>query len=363
MATSAAAIPPLERRYVKTKISLVSAAIQTAGDEASRKEEILAHVKSAEVDEQFRLGGVAEFPGGLTWFNSGPLTLEGDLRGKLVVLDFFTYCCVNCMHILPDLAKLERAHSVEDGLVIVGVHSAKFLNEKVSENIENAVRRHEIHHPVVNDADIVLWNTLGVTCWPTLVILSPTGQLLHYITGEGHGEELQLFVDTAMEYYRGAGRLSGAALPTPGSVGEREGVGESCVLKYPGKVWCGREEGRLYVSDTGHHRVVVLECETGAVRSVYGSGEPGLRDGDSGEAQFRSPQGLVGDGDSLYVADTENHVIRKVCVRGRSETPLSLRVPSESVMYSDLCVYTLTVAGKPGEWACEYSGRYWGTGK
>ena len=123
------------------------------------------------------------------------------------------------MHILPDLASLERAHPVEEGLVVVGVHSAKFLSEKVPENIANAVRRYEIHHPVVNDSDIVLWNQLGVVCWPTLVILSPRGHLLHYIIGEGHGLELELFVDTALEYFRGTDQLSREPLPALGGDG------------------------------------------------------------------------------------------------------------------------------------------------
>ena len=262
-----------------------------------------------------------EFPGGLTWFNSSPLSLARDLRGKLVVLDFFTYCCINCMHILPDLASLERAHPVEDGLVVVGVHSAKFLNEKVPENIANAVRRYEIHHPVVNDSDIVLWNQLGVVCWPTLVILGPRGHLLHYIIGEGHGLELELFVDTALEYFRGTDQLSREPLPALGGDGGEGGGGggantQASPLRYPGKVWCGKEEGegQLYVSDTGHHRVLAVDRETGAVVAVCGSGEPGLRDGEATEAQLRSPQGLVRDGDTLYIADTENHAIRKVCV-------------------------------------------------
>ena len=323
----AAAVPPLEKKYVKNKISSLSAGIQVAEDDVAKRQEIISHIKSVEHDGQFQLEDL-EFPEGLAWFNSGPLSLAGDLRGKLVVLDFFTYCCINCMHILPDLASLERAHSVEDGLVVVGVHSAKFLNEKVPENIENAVRRYEISYPVVNDADIVLWNQLGVVCWPTLVILSPSGHLLHYIIGEGHGEELALFVDTALEFYREEGKLSRgsvAALTEGGRGGGGRGGrggggrgggggGASHTLRYPGKVWCGQEEGeeRLYVSDTGHHRVVVVDRGSGAVRAVYGSGEPGLRDGEAREARFCSPQGLVRNGDSLYVADTENHVIRKV---------------------------------------------------
>ena len=141
-----AAIPPLERKYIKNKISLLNAAVQIAENDESRREEILTYIKSADRDTELQLDGM-DIPSGLTWFNSSPLSLKTDLRGKLIVLDFFTYCCINCMHILPDLAELEESHSIEDGLVIIGVHSAKFLNEKLSENISNAIRRYDIHHP------------------------------------------------------------------------------------------------------------------------------------------------------------------------------------------------------------------------
>ena len=260
----AAVIPPLEKKYVKNKTSLLNAGIQVAEDEASRREEVLAHIKSVENDPEFRID--PEFPLGLTWFNSGPLSFGKDLEGKVVVLDFFTYCCINCMHILPDLAELEQAHSVKDGLVIIGVHSAKFLNEKLPENIENAIGRYEIHHPVVNDSDIVLWNRLGVVCWPTLVIIGPDLQLLHYIIGEGHGRELKLFVDTAVQYYRNAGRLSGASLASVAAHAGDDVLPESSVLKYPGKVCCDAEGKWLYVSDSSHHRILRVERETGEIR-------------------------------------------------------------------------------------------------
>ena len=309
----AAAVPLLERKYVKNKSSLLNAAIQIGDNEGDRREEILSHIKAVEHDSEFLLDQqFHQFPPDSTWFNSSRLSLGEGLQGKVVVLDFFTYCCINCMHILPDLAQLERAHSVEDGLVVIGVHSAKFLNEKLSKNIENAVRRYDIHHPVVNDSDIVLWNSLGVVCWPTLVIIGPDNQLLHYIIGEGHGKELKLFIDTALQYYSDTGRLSRASIPTSVHVGGGGKPETTGVLSYPGKLCCDGE--RLYVSDTGHHRVVVLERETRVVSAVYGSGVPGLRDGESREAQFHSPQGLVWNGDNLYVADTENHVIRKVCI-------------------------------------------------
>ena len=90
-----------------------------------------------------------EFSSGLEWLNSpGPLTLR-QFRGKFVLLDFWTYCCINCMHLVPDLQKLEQKYSKE--LVVIGVHSAKFENEKQSSQILEAIVRYGIHHPVVND--------------------------------------------------------------------------------------------------------------------------------------------------------------------------------------------------------------------
>ena len=136
----AGSIPPLERKYVKTKIANLNAGMMMAETESLKHEEILQHIKSVENDPQFQLD--PEFPDGLDWFNSSPLSFSRQLRGKMVVMDFFTYCCINCMHILPDLERLEERYPVDSGgVVVVGVHSAKFGNEKVSENIRNAIER------------------------------------------------------------------------------------------------------------------------------------------------------------------------------------------------------------------------------
>lgn len=108
----------------------------------------------------------------LDWFNvTEPLSIKDSLLGKIVILDFFTYCCINCMHVLPDLKKLEQLYTVEDGVVVVGVHSAKFDNEKDSANILSAVQRYDITHPVVNDGNSAMWMDLKIKCWPTLLIL------------------------------------------------------------------------------------------------------------------------------------------------------------------------------------------------
>src|SRR5690348_15300703 len=112
-----------------------------------------------------------ELEGGVAWLNTaGPIRLR-DLRGKIVLLDFWTFCCINCIHTLPDLAKLEKKYPNQ--LVVIGVHSAKFDNEKNSDSIRKAILRYEITHPVVNDANMKIWQAYGVNSWPTLYLIDP----------------------------------------------------------------------------------------------------------------------------------------------------------------------------------------------
>lgn len=132
-------IPPLERKYVKSRIASLKAAIQIADGLADKQSEITRHLQATENDPSFQLD--PEFPTPLDWLNSSPLAFTRELRGKIVVLDFFTYCCINCMHILPDLEELEQRYGPKEGIVVIGVHSAKFGNEKVSKNIQNAIDR------------------------------------------------------------------------------------------------------------------------------------------------------------------------------------------------------------------------------
>ena len=118
-------------------------------------------------------------------------------------------------------------------------------------------------HPVVNDLQIELWERLGVTCWPTLVIISPQRRLLHYIIGEGHGEELRLFVDTSVQYYEEKGCLSSADIPAEVRAEVSAESKESEELKFPGKVCFDKSNERLFVSDSSHHRVLMIEWKTG----------------------------------------------------------------------------------------------------
>ncbi|MFK7819995.1 MAG: thioredoxin-like domain-containing protein, partial [Planctomycetaceae bacterium] len=254
--------------------------------------------------------------GGKEWLNaSGPIQLK-DLRGKIVILDFWTYCCINCMHVLPDLKYLEQKYPNE--LVVIGVHSAKFDNEKDSENIRQAIMRHEIEHPVVNDADMVIWRKFGARSWPTLAIVDPEGYYCGSQPGEGNRELLDAIVGRLVKYHRQKKTLDES--PIKFSL-EREKT-KPTPLRYPGKVLADTEGNRLFIADTGNNRIVVTDMG-GTLLHVIGNGAIGLRDGSFEDAEFDHPQGMALAEEQLYVADTENHVIRAVDLTNKTVSTIA----------------------------------------
>ncbi|XP_035997719.1 NHL repeat-containing protein 2 [Fundulus heteroclitus] len=289
-------------------------ALDDAATQQEKEDLVLSYLKKIDEREDLK---IPDFQTGLEWLNTEePLSLSKELAGKVVLLDFFTYCCINCMHILPDLHQLEKRHSAEDGLVIIGVHSAKFPNEKVLDNIRSAVLRYDIRHPVVNDNEASLWHQLEVSCWPTLVLLGPCGTLLFSLVGEGHSDRLTLFTDAALRHYRELGQLKSHSV---GIKLYRDSLPPS-ILSFPGKVAVDHRSKNLAIADTGHHRIVVVS-PTGQLLHTVGGPERGREDGDLSEASFNSPQGVAIKGDIVYVADTENHLIRKVdLAQGRVST-------------------------------------------
>lgn len=296
-----------ESWFIKRVEELIAHLKETSSDE-EKDEAILRQIEWMESQES---ATVPDFEANLEWLNcTGPLSFHEKLRGKVCVLDFFTYCCINCMHILPDLEALEQLYSEKDGLVIVGVHSAKFENEKSSTNILSAVLRYDIRHPVVNDSEAKLWHTLSVQCWPTLVVVSPEGKILLSLIGEGHRDTLLQFVGSALNFYKQKGKVSDHSI---GVSLAKEHL-PLTNLSFPGKICMDSEGKRLAVADTGHHRILVINKE-GIVLKVIGGGEKneaGNVDGTFSEARFHSPQGVVFENEVIFVADTENHTIRQI---------------------------------------------------
>lgn len=257
-----------------------------------------------------------DFPDGLDWLNTdAPLSI-GQLRGKIVLLDFWTYCCINCMHALEDLKRLERKYPLE--LVVIGVHSAKFSAEKDTENIRQAVARHGIEHPVVNDSEMRVWQEYAVRAWPTFMLIDPLGKVFGVHSGEGIFDLFDRVIGQMIEHYDASRQID----RTPLAVRARTRRARPAGLSFPGKLLVDGRGGRLFVADTNHHRVVVASVEGGTVLEVIGSGDPGLLDGPLPEARFRRPQGMALVDGVLFVADTGNHAVRAVDLRRRTVATL-----------------------------------------
>jgi DNA-binding beta-propeller fold protein YncE len=234
---------------------------------------------------------------------SQPLTMAS-LRGKMVLLDFWTLGCINCQHIIPDLERLEQ--EFPDSLAIVGVHSGKYSTEHDNASIEEAIRRFGIMHAVVNDPDFAVWNTFGARAWPTLVLIDPAGNLVGGHAGEGVYDLFQPILESLESEF--AEKIARTPLPL-----DLEGITTSTVLAYPSKVLADVAGGRLFIADTGHNRVLVATLD-GRLQQAIGSGERGFADGGATEAAFDQPQGMAlsDDGATLYVADTRNHAVRSI---------------------------------------------------
>ncbi|KAG6702381.1 protein SUPPRESSOR OF QUENCHING 1, chloroplastic isoform X1 [Carya illinoinensis] len=255
---------------------------------------------------------VPEFPSKLDWLNSAPLQFRRDLKGKVVLLDFWTYCCINCMHVLPDLEFLEKKYK-DMPFTVVGVHSAKFDNEKDLEAIRNAVLRYGITHPVVNDGDMYMWRELGVSSWPTFAIVGPNGQLIAQLSGEGRRKDLNDLVEAALLFYGTKKSLDNTPIPIRLEKDNDPRLFTS-PLKFPGKLAIDALNNRLFISDSNHNRIVVTDFDGNYIVQIGATGEEGLHDGNFDDATFNRPQGLAYNAKKnlLYVADTENHALRVI---------------------------------------------------
>src|SRR5256714_304926 len=252
-----------------------------------------------------------ELEGGRGWLNTDkPLSIAA-LRGKVVLLDFWTYGCVNCMHVIPDLKRLEEKYSRQ--LVVIGVHSAKFENERDTENIRHIILRYGLEPPVVNDADFRIWRAYAVRAWRTLVLIDADGYVVGQLAGEGHYDVLDRAIGVLVEDARKRGTLN----ETPLKLAlERAKTGD-LPLAFPGKILADERSERLFIADSNHNRIIVTRLD-GTLLDTVGTGSRGARDGTFESASFHRPQGLALDGDALYVADTENHLIRRVDLKART---------------------------------------------
>jgi len=223
------------------------------------------------------------------WLNvTRPIT-EADMQGRVVLLDFWTYGCINCMQVVPDLEYLEQKFG--DKLLIIGVHSAKFKGEQGSERILAAAKRFGLKHPVINDSDFAIWNSFDVQAWPTFVVLGPDGQEAARFSGEGHRSDLEDAITGVLPDSNTKTASIASLLDTKESGG---------VLSFPARMAfyeIDNDNGLLFVADAGHNAILALDGDFKTVETYKG---------------FHQPRGIVVVGDTLYVADTGNHQIKTI---------------------------------------------------
>ncbi|MCS7480765.1 NHL domain-containing thioredoxin family protein [Umezawaea endophytica] len=245
---------------------------------------------------------------GRGWLNTGGEDVRlADLRGKVVLLDFWTFCCINCLHVLDELRPLEA--EFEDVLVTIGVHSPKFVHEADPDALAAAVERYEVHHPVLDDPELTTWQAYAVKAWPTLVVVDPEGYVVHVAAGEGHLDALRQVVGELVAEHGAKGTLhrGGGPYVAPEPVDTE--------LRFPSKAIV-TPAGTLLVADSAHHRVVELEADGETVVRRFGTGRRGRQDG--AEPTFSEPAGLAllppevasRVGYDVVVADTVNHLLR-----------------------------------------------------
>ncbi len=256
-----------------------------------------------------------ELDGALAWLNvARPITMR-ELRGQVVILDFWTYCCINCVHVAPTLRELERRYRGRP-LSVIGVHSGKFAAEKDPKRIREAVGRYGIEHPVAVDHEMAIWSRYAIRSWPTLVVVQPDGRIAAIAPGEPDLETLDAFVAKLLAEAREAGTLRERAVEL-----ESHPPAEREPLCYPGKV-ASLPERRFAVADSGHHRVLVCGAQ-GDVLATFGGGRRGHRDGVGEDAAFDDPQGMCFHEGALYAADSRNHLLRRLDLDTRAVTTVA----------------------------------------
>jgi thiol-disulfide isomerase/thioredoxin len=261
---------------------------------------------------------------GDTWLGTGGERWDlGRLRGRIVLLDFWTLCCVNCHHVLAELRPIEAEFA--DVLTVIGVHSPKFEHEKDPGAVTAAMQRHGITHPVLNDPNMSTWQAYGVRAWPTLVLLDTHGEVAATFSGEGHGHAIRATIESLIA----VGEADGSLLRGPDGCVPLAEV--TSPYLQPGKVSLIGAD-RLLVSDTGRHSLALASIEAPQeIVARIGNGERGLRDGTGADAQFNEPYGhtvLPDDmaervGYDVVIADSANHALRGLRLRDHAVTTIA----------------------------------------
>ncbi|MBW9262727.1 MAG: redoxin domain-containing protein [Candidatus Thiodiazotropha sp. (ex. Lucinisca nassula)] len=254
----------------------------------------------------------SDFAPGLPWLNvERPLTTD-DMLGKVVILDFWTYGCINCIHVLADLKKLEEKYGHQ--LLVIGVHTPKFDNEKNLQTLKKIVIRYAVDHPVINDVNGLLASYYGMRAWPTRVLIDPKGEVLGKVVGEGRYDQIDNKISELLAQHK-------AVLnPSPVPVRLERDEDDTTLLSAPGKITVNADY--IAISDSLNNRIIVTN-HSGKIKYIIGSGTPGKLDGSFTNASFNSPQGVLFNNNHIYVADTGNHLLRTIDLDNKSVTTIA----------------------------------------
>ena len=250
------------------------------------------------------------------WINvANPLTLK-DLKGRVILLNFWTYDCVACTHILPQIKKLEN--ELGNKLTVISIHSGKFDNQKNLNSIIKATLRHDITHAVINDSNLTIWNSFGVKAWPTLILIDPKGNIKKTYVGEKEADNLTDDVKKITNKFRYD--LNRDPLPL---LLEKNKIAKR-VLNYPTKIeyvknfpFRAHNAPAFLIANSGKNNILVSSL-SGEIILQIGSGKSGFRDGSFEDAEFNMPTGMLYDAGKLYVADSGNHSIRLINFKEQS---------------------------------------------
>jgi thiol-disulfide isomerase/thioredoxin len=284
---------------------------------------------------------------GLTWFNvEKPLGLS-DVFGRILILDFWTFSCINCLHILPSLRRIERAF--EDDVIILGIHSPNFPYERDVQNVQKAIQRYQIEHPVVHDPEFKLWDAYQAKVWPTLILVSPDGQIFARQAGEPDADKLLEAVGNAVRKYKAKGKLRPAKIETTPQPKQAQ------TLRFPGKIkkFSWRGAPHWAIADTGHHQIAIAD-DNGKIIQRIGRGSQGNLDGEFTRAAFDNPYGLAAAEDKIYIGDLGSHLIRQIdlskktvtTIAGTSRRGLTLGKPVPAREAGVASVFDLEIIGQ-----------------
>ena len=252
-----------------------------------------------------------EFSAGLEWFNVERPVKLADHAGRVVLLAFGAFSSIYCQRVLQDLKILGRKY--RDDLVIITVNTPRYAAERKRSHVLKAINKYQINHTLVHDPEKQLWNMYGVKAWPTQVLIDREGLVLGSMAGDGKLAQLDLVIRNQIDKNQvdknQVDKNTRLDPLTPAPVMKYRSRETPKVLSFPGRIITAND--RLYISDSGHNRILVLSLR-GDVLRQYGSEAAGFIDGNATNAAFHNPQGMTLAGDFLYVADERNHAIRRI---------------------------------------------------